>query len=226
MGGNAGRELEGGGQQSGSVSGEVCRRILHELELRRLVPGQRLIETELAMRFGVGRNAVREAIHWLAAKGIVDVSRNRSPAIRELSIEEVLEVLEVVEPLNALLARLAARNFARRVHMPAMRQLIQELNAKEVLQDLELFAAARRKFYRLLLDAAANRELRRHFASMAMQIVYAQYLSARLQAIRVEDYVAICRAVMAGDGSAAEKAAKRHVARVREAIAEFSENLR
>lgn len=37
------------------------------------MPGQRLIETELLLRFGVGRNAVREAIHWLAAKGIVEM---------------------------------------------------------------------------------------------------------------------------------------------------------
>lgn len=209
-------------QATGSVSDEVCRRILRELELRRLVPGQRLIETELALRFGVGRNAVREAIHWLAAKGIVDVSRNRSPAIRELSLEEVLEVLEVAEPLNALLARLAARNFDRGTQAQSFRQLVQELSAKGMQQDPELFAATRRKFYRLLLDAAGNRELRRHFAAINMQIVYAQYPSARLQAIRAEDYLAICRAIAAGKPAEAESAAKRHVKRVREVITEIA----
>jgi len=215
-------ELGGDAQPTGSVSDEVCRRILRDLEMRRLVPGQRLIETELALRFGVGRNAVREAIHWLAAKGIVDVSRNRSPAIRELSLEEVMEVLEVAEPLNALLARLAARNFDRAAHTQSFRQLIQELNAKELLQDPELFAATRRKFYRLLLDTAGNRELRRHFASINMQIVYAQYPFVRLHAIRAEDYVAICRAVTGGKPSEAEGAAKRHVKRVREVIVEMA----
>lgn len=206
----------------GGVSAKVCWRILRDLEMRRLVPGQRLIETELALRFGVGRNAVREAIQWLAAKGIVDLSRNRSPAIRELSVEEVVEVLEVAEPLNALLARLAARNFDRDEHVQPLRQLIRELSAKEALQDPELFASLRRKFYRLLLDVAANRELRRHFASINMQIVYAQYSSARLQAIRLEDYVAMSRAVMAGKPAEAERAARRHVKRVREIIAELA----
>ncbi|WP_161814169.1 GntR family transcriptional regulator [Steroidobacter agaridevorans] len=202
-------------QSSGGVSDEVCRRILRDLEMRRLVPGQRLIETELALRFGVGRNAVREAIQWLAAKGIVDVTRNRSPAIRELSLDEVMEVLEVAEPLNALLARLAARKFDRSKHAQPFRQLIQELSAKGTLQDAELFAATRRKFYRLLLEVAANRELRRHFASINMQIVYAQYPSTRLQAIRAEDYLAICRAVAGGKSAEAESAAKRHVQHVR-----------
>lgn len=89
---------DGDKQSSGGVSAEVCRHLLREIEMRRLVPGQRLIETELAARYGVGRNTVREAIQWLAAKGIVDMSRNRSPAIRELAIDEVMEVLEVPGP--------------------------------------------------------------------------------------------------------------------------------
>lgn len=211
-----------GTQSTGSVSDEVCRRILRELEMRRLVPGQRLIETELALRFGVGRNAVREAIHWLAAKGVVDISRNRSPSIRELSLDEVMEVLEVAEALNAVLARLAARNLDRGGQAQALRQLIQELGAKALPQDPELFATTRRKFYRLLLDAAGNRELRRHFAAINMQIVYAQYPSARLQAIRAEDYLDISRAVLAGKPSEAESAAKRHVKRVRDLVKEIA----
>jgi hypothetical protein len=36
----------------------VYRGIMQDLEGHRIVPGQRLVETELASRFGVGRNAV------------------------------------------------------------------------------------------------------------------------------------------------------------------------
>jgi DNA-binding GntR family transcriptional regulator len=36
--------------------------ILGDIDNGRMVPGQRLVETELALRFEVGRNAVREAI--------------------------------------------------------------------------------------------------------------------------------------------------------------------
>lgn len=122
-----------------------------------------------------------------------------------------------------MLARLAAQNFERGAHAQSFRELIQELRAKDVLQDPELFAVLRRKFYRLLLDAAANRELRRHFAAINMQVVYAQYSSARLQAIRIEDYIAICRAVVAGKPAESEGAAKRHVRRVREAITDLAE---
>lgn len=197
-------------------SNRVSSALLRDLEMQRLVPGQRLIETELALRFGVGRNAVREAIQWLAAKGVVDLSRNRSPSIRQLSLEEVLEVLDVAEAMNCLLVRLAARKFDRGAHQAAYRQLLQDLNTRGLTSDAESFATIRRQFYRTLLETASNRELARHFSSINMQIVYVQFPTLRLQAIRVEDYVAICKEVMAGRAGPAETAARRHVKRVRE----------
>jgi DNA-binding GntR family transcriptional regulator len=209
---------------AGGTSNRVSSALLRDLEMQRLAPGQRLIETDLALRFGVGRNAVREAIQWLAAKGVVDLSRNRSPSIRQLSLEEVLEVLEVAEAMNCLLARLAARNFDRSTHQAAYRQLLQELNTRGVALDAESFADIRRRFYRTLLETARNRELAHHFSSINMQIVYVQFPTLRLQAIRVEDYVAICKEVMAGRTGPAETAAKRHVKRVRELVTKLAVN--
>ena len=75
---------------AGSVQ-RVYRGLLADLDHGRMVPGQRLVETDLAERFGVGRNAVREAMQRLAARGVVDLSRHRSPAIRRLDGEETME---------------------------------------------------------------------------------------------------------------------------------------
>src|SRR5580692_1352120 len=96
------------GQPVGAID-RVAQEILSALERRRLVPGQRLIETEIALSLGVGRNAVREAIQRLAAKGIIDLSRNRSPSIRQLDLDETMEVLEVADEMFGLAARVAAR---------------------------------------------------------------------------------------------------------------------
>src|SRR3546814_8419132 len=58
------------GEPAGSAR-PVFLGILRDLETGRMVPGQRLVETELASRHGVGRNAVREAMQHLAARGVV-----------------------------------------------------------------------------------------------------------------------------------------------------------
>ena len=91
------------------ASRRVSRGIMRALELGQLVPGQRLIETQLAAEYRVGRNAVREAVQWLSATGVIDLSRYRSAALRELDPVETLEVLEVAEAVIGLLLKAAAR---------------------------------------------------------------------------------------------------------------------
>jgi DNA-binding GntR family transcriptional regulator len=205
-----------------SASERVSVGIMRDLEQQRLVPGQRLIETEIAQRFGVGRNAAREAIQRLAATGIVDLSRNRSPSIRRLAIEETLDVLDVAEAMTALLGRLAAQNFDGGVHLSRMQTVLSELSDCEATRDPDAFSRMRRHFYRTLLDITRNRELDRHFSAMNMHIVYLQYRSALLQDARFKDYRAICQAVIDRDARLAEAAARQHVRRVRQLIQELS----
>src|SRR3546814_18595052 len=77
----------GTSRDSGSAADRVYLGILEDLEYHRMVPGQRIVETDLAVQFGVGRNAVREAMQQLAMRGVVDLSPNRSASIRKSSEE-------------------------------------------------------------------------------------------------------------------------------------------
>src|SRR3546814_8253961 len=99
-----------------------------------MVPGQRLVETELASRHGVGRNAVREAMQHLAARGVVDLSPNRSPAIRKLDLAESMEVLDVASAMTRLLVRGAAAAYRPEVAallQSAMKDLAEAASASE-----------------------------------------------------------------------------------------------
>ena len=195
---------------SGNAKGaarSVSRGLMRGLEQGRIVPGQRLIETDLAAEYGVGRNAVREAIQWLAAQGAIDVSRFRSPAIRRLDEGEAQDVLDTAEPILALMARAAARNF-REEHAEALASASKALEGED-------FARARRHFYGALLAIGGNRELPRLFRVSGLQILYAQYREAGAARAHLE---ALARAVALGDPMAAEAAAKHHVAAIRRAL--------
>ena len=96
-------------QQPVSASDLVFFGIVNGLELQKLVPAQRLVESDLAAQFAVGRNSVREALQRLAAEGIVELHRHKGAAIRTLSLQETLDVLDVAERMTGLLARSAAR---------------------------------------------------------------------------------------------------------------------
>jgi DNA-binding GntR family transcriptional regulator len=198
----------------------IYRGIMREIEDHDLVPGQRLVEVELASRFGVGRNAVREALKHLAERGVIVLSRNKSPSIRFLDLAETFEVLEVARSLNALAARIAAENFRPAEHGEALDESITHLGRLGSTSEPRDFARARRRFYRTLLTIGGNRELQRLFPAIGMHIIFSQFRSRRLQAVRIADYQEISDAVRRGDGIAAYDAAGRHVDEVRLIISE------
>lgn len=189
--------------------------IQHDVERGRLVPGQRLVEGDLAAKYDVGRNAVREAMQRLEGRGIVDLTRHRSAAIRQLSVEEMSDILDVAEALMVLLGRRAAANFAEE-KAAGVAALIATLEADPSALD---FTAVRRDFYRTMLAIAGNRELERLLPSVSMPILYAQCRAAGFNRMRLEDYRQILSAVVAGDANAAERSARAHVAKVRIIVA-------
>ena len=200
----------------------VYRGIMQDLEGHRIVPGQRLVETELASRFGVGRNAVREAIQLLAARGVVDTSRNRSPAIRHLDMAETMEVLEVAAAMTGLAARSAARRFDGMQHAAAFNHTMWQLSEAGALSEPGVFSQARRRFYRMVLAIGGNRELQRLFPDIGMHIIHSQFQYPQLQHVRLADYQAIYDAITGKDPSAAERAAHNHVENVRRIVMQLS----
>lgn len=208
---------------SGSLtsSGRVYQAIMRDLELRRIVPGQRLIETELAARFAVGRNAIREAMQRLALRGVVDLKPNRSASIRKLNARETADVLEVAEAMLGVVARVAARNFAPAIHGDALDAAIAGLLASRKAHAPGVFSRARRNFYRALLAIGQNDEIGRLFPAISMHIIYSQLNSIDLQDLRVADYVEIGKAVRARDAARAEIAGRSHVGHIREAAELF-----
>lgn len=204
--------------ETGGASQRVYRGIMRDLEEGRLVPGQILSETSLAGQYGVGRNAVREAMQHLAARGVVDLSRNRSPTIRRLDHAETLEILDVAGALTALAVQAAALRYDPVAHAALVTGALDALAQADAEDEPGAFSRARRHFYRVLLRIGENRELLRLFPAISMHIIYAQYQTPRLRGIRLADYRAIMAAVTGGDAEAAAAAGRNHTDHVRSAI--------
>jgi len=211
-------ELSGEG-----ASQAVYRGVLMALEAGMIVPGQRLIETEIATEFGVGRNAVREAMQRLAARGVVNLHRNRSASIRQIDIKETDEIFDVAGPMTELLAILAATHFDAERHGQELEAVLDALKAAYADGKEFVFGHARRDFYRVLLRIADNRELLRIFPAIGTHIINAKYQSRGLQTIRMRDYQKLAAAIIAGNAKRAGTIARRHNEQMRVAMRELAE---
>ena len=74
---------------------KVLDEVISGLRKGRYVPGQRLVGAELANKLGISQIPVREAIHILSGRGIVELIPRRGARIRALSTKEFLNILEV-----------------------------------------------------------------------------------------------------------------------------------
>jgi DNA-binding GntR family transcriptional regulator len=73
-----------------------------------LVPGQRLVEAELAERLGATPATVRVALLDLAAEGLVERIPNRGARVRSVSLDEAIQITECRMMLEGLCAAKAA----------------------------------------------------------------------------------------------------------------------
>lgn len=106
--------------------------------LRRLIlegsvePGERLQESELALRFGVSRTPVREALRTLSSEGLVEVLPNRGASVARWSREDLDEIYD----LRSMLESYAAGRAAERMSLDAVDVL------EHLCDDMERCAAA------------------------------------------------------------------------------------
>ena len=194
--------------------------ILRGLYAGKYVPGQKLIEADLARDHRISRGSIREALRRLAAEGVITLTLHRGAYIRSLARSEVENILSVVEVLTGLAARLAAG----RAHLNDSKKLLRTnlagLIESKTKNDQFAWIRARNTFHRTLAQIGGNLELDRALKNMNVYLVRVQFrgFSNGMEFRHLSDYRKITTAVLAGNEDAAETSAREHVRNVLETI--------
>jgi DNA-binding GntR family transcriptional regulator len=94
-------------QRMEPVATRAYRELRRALLQRAFVPGQRLVEVELAQQLGVSRTPVREALRRLVAEGLVEMLPSGGMAVRDTR-SEMADIYGLRQVLEGYAARLAA----------------------------------------------------------------------------------------------------------------------
>ena len=175
-------------------------------------PGDRLVESELAERFGVSRTPVREAMQRLETQSML-ARDGRSLIVASLDHNQLAELYVVRAELEALAARLAAKHAA-----PEEVRVLQEMidQDRAHVDDPVALARANKRFHRQLHLASHNRFLvqqldlvHRSMALLATTSLAAEGRGARA----LDEHQAIVDAIGAGDAEAAASALRNHISK-------------
>jgi len=92
-----------------STPESVADRLRSLILNRHLGPGERLVQDDLAEQLGVSRTPIREALHALAADGLVVLSPRRGASVAAFSLEDLKDLYSIRIPLEGYCAFLATR---------------------------------------------------------------------------------------------------------------------
>ncbi|MCA1441929.1 GntR family transcriptional regulator [Ensifer sp. IC4062] len=93
-----------------SISELVYEQVRQRILSGELQVGQHINEKRLAASLGVSRASVREALRQLEKDGLIEITKNKGPFVRDMPPEEAWELYDVRASLEALAAELAAKN--------------------------------------------------------------------------------------------------------------------
>src|ERR1700694_2021123 len=115
-----------------------------------LAIGQRVNESQLAMRFGTSRGPVREAMGGPEEWRLVRSEKNRGVFVREVSIAEADEIYDVREVLDELIGQRVAER-ATAEQLAELRAVVAEMDQAGEQADVKRYHALNLKFTDMLL---------------------------------------------------------------------------
>ena len=184
--------------------------ILDAIDTGTYKPGSRLVESELADRFGVSRTPIREALQRLETQSLL-TRDGRSLIVASLDHSQLSELYVVRGALEGLAARLAARH-ATPQELAVLRDMLEA--DRKLIDDPEAMSRANRRFHKQIHLASHNRFLVQQLdlvhRSMALLASTSIAVTGR-PSDTLEEHERIVHAIEVGDGDAADKALRDHI---------------
>ena len=184
--------------------------ILEAIDVGVYRPGDRLVESELAERFGVSRTPVREALQRLETQSLL-ARDGRSLIVASLDHSQLAELYVVRSELEGLAARLAARHAAEE-EIAVLEGMIEADRA--LLDNPTALKQSNRRFHRQVHRASHNRYLYQQldlvYRSMALMATTSLAASGRSESA-LREHESIVAAIRARDEDAAYAALKAHI---------------
>lgn len=186
-----------------------------------LKPGDVISESDIAGRYGVSRQPVREAFIRLAQQGLLLIRPKRATVVKKISPEGVRQSRFIRESIEVEIIRRLASNPTRDT-AAVLEGLIADQEAASAAEDSRRFHTLDELFHRTLARLAGVEYAWQLIDDHKMQLDRVRYLTlgASSSRVAIDEHKIIAKAVSKGDPAAAEAAMRAHLARAEVLLAQ------
>jgi len=184
--------------------------ILDAIDTGVFSPGDRLVESDLAERFGMSRTPIREALQRLETQSMLSRT-GRSLIVASLDHSQLADLYIVRSELEGLAARLAAQH-ASPEEVRVLYSMVE--NDAALVNDPRRLSLANRRFHKQLHLASHNRYLidQLDLVHRSMALLATTSLAADGRGVQaLKEHRTIVAAIEAHHGDQASDALRRHL---------------
>ena len=179
-------------------------------------PGERIVQDQLAQKYGGSRIPVREALRALEAEGLVRLVANTGAWVASLTMAECSEVYQTRERLEPLLLRYSAETLTGE-KLDELEALAAQMDATS---DIELFLELDREFHLQMYQGASTLMLqelvtRLWNTTQPYRRAYTKLVGADNRRIFHSEHHMMVTALRDGDLELAEQVLGMHIRRTR-----------
>lgn len=140
----------------------------------KIMPGERIVEEEIAEKFHVSRGPVREALRHIEEEGLIIYESHKGCTVREISYEEMQEKYLVRSTLEILAVRLIAGNLSEE-YEEKMKDCLKEMDDAAKEKDVYRILCLDEEFHSCIVKAAKCDTLYKVWAMLRESNIRAHY---------------------------------------------------
>jgi DNA-binding GntR family transcriptional regulator len=208
------RARPGINQTDASVGYRKLRDMILRTELR---PGEALKEADLIRRIKIGRTPLRDALHFLAHEGLVEILPRRGTFVTKVTVSDLQQIFEVRSGIEDIVAR-AATARPTDADLRELESLISRAKrATHAESDVELDTA----FHSLLLRIAGNRylaDMYQRLGDASLRLLYLTRCGMEPRDAQLRFFEDAEQALKAGDSATLSEVLRDHVRAFRDRV--------
>ena len=190
----------------------------------KLVPGERLMENQLAEKLGVSRTPVREALRMLELENLVELVPRKGAQVLDMSEKDITNILEVRSALEGLATSLACKKMTKE-DLQQLKNMEVDFEKAVADNDVDHFVDIDEDFHDLIFAATENDKLISIFRNLRIQLYRYRMAQAKNNETSMSTIVAhhrsIIRAIENHDAEEGASIAQGHIKYQTESILRF-----
>ena len=203
-----------------STADVIFEQLRDEIMALELLPGTKLSEAEVAQKFGVSRQPVREALNLLSSEDLVEIQPQKATRVGRFSLQRIEAVRFARRAIEIEVLKSACSKWSD-VYRPGFERCLDAQTRAADRQDAAAFYALDEEFHQLLAESGgvsfAFGQIKPYKAYLDRICVLSLKNSSEMKDL-VADHHAIYKAVALNDLASAEAALRLHLSRIEKTI--------